>query len=85
MDLYREPIKNTCPDIDKSQDLVRDAIVDLRYLIDSLEELRRSNGDLRDWGNKLVDRCKELEKEVAELESKNDELEYEMYELKNRD
>ena len=73
MSHHREPIKHTCPDIDKLVKGLReiekltknydkvDDIDDLKNILnevesilwgfeDRLEELRRSNDTLRDWG-----------------------------------
>ena len=88
MDLYREPVRHTCPDIDRlkcdiedaikeckkeydSFDTARDGFSDILYFIDDipneLERLRDANSSLRDWGNALLDKVKELESENERL------------------
>lgn len=80
----REP-KQTCPDINRIQEAVRDVIrylywmedtwhliKDLDGVIDEMEDVRRINSDLRDWGHQNL---KELEEAVQELEETKRELE----------
>lgn len=57
----REPIPNTCPDIDE--------------MISLLENLRDCNSKLREWGNKEAGRVDELENEVDDLKKAIDKLE----------
>lgn len=63
----REPIPNTCPDIDE--------------VISMLEGLRESNKKLRDWGNEEADRVEELESENAELKDDLRKAKDEIYDL----
>lgn len=88
MDLYREPVRHTCPDIDHLQSCIKDAVKeckkdygsldlaqdgfsDVLYFIEDipneLERLRDANSSLRDWGNALLDKVKELESENERL------------------
>ena len=88
MDLYREPVRHTCPDIDRLKSYIEDAIKeckeehdsfdtakdgfsDILYFIEDipneLERLRDANSSLRDWGNALLDKVKELEYENERL------------------
>lgn len=88
MDLYREPVRHTCPDIDRlksdieeavkeckkdydSLDSAIDGFADVIYYIEDipneLERLRDANSSLRDWGNALLDKVKELESDNARL------------------
>ena len=88
MDLYREPVRHTCPDIDElkryievavkeckkdyeSLDLAQDGFSEVLYFIEDipneLERLRDANSSLRDWGNALLDKVKELESENERL------------------
>lgn len=68
------PVKHTCPDIndviEKSKTFVNDIIYDL-------EKLRKSNELLREWGY-------EKEKEVEELKSLVEDLEYEISILEDK-
>ena len=88
----REPIKHTCPDIDKYIKWIKMEIVkdrDLKNMdekelfdvassmsykleecIDHLEELRKSNDTLRQWGIEEARNVDDLEARVYELESK---------------
>lgn len=88
----REPIKHTCPDIDKYIKWIKFEIVkdrDLKNMdekdlldaassmssqlescIDYLEELRKSNETLRNWGISEADEVDSLQNYVEELEAK---------------
>lgn len=88
----REPIKHTCPDIDKYIKWIKFEIVkdrDLKNMdekdlfdaassmssqlescIDYLEELRKSNETLRNWGITEADEVDSLQNYVEELEAK---------------
>ena len=88
MDIYKEPIGNTCPQIDYirscindavkeckkdyySIDIAKDGFSDVLYFIEDipneLERLRDANRSLRDWGNALLDKVRELESENERL------------------
>jgi DNA repair ATPase RecN len=70
----REPIKNTCPNIDKriselnsiKKDL-RNSMDDIDSIINELEDLRASNSELRDWGREEAETVDKLEDENYEL------------------
>jgi len=87
----REPIKHTCPDIDKYIKWIKFEIVkdrDLKIMdekelfdaassmssqlescIDYLEELRKSNETLRNWGIEEATRVDDLEYELEEVKA----------------
>ena len=87
----REPIKHTCPDIDKyikwiKMEIVKDRDLknmdekelfdaassmssELENCIDYLEELRKSNDTLRQWGIEEAERVDELEEEISKIET----------------
>lgn len=88
MDIYREPVGNTCPQINYIQscindavkeckkdydsfDLAKDGFSDVIYYIEDipneLERIRDANDMLREWGNALLDKVKELESENERL------------------
>ena len=89
---YREPIKHTCPDIDKYIKWIKFEIIKERDLknfsekelfdaassmssqlescIDYLEELRKSNETLRNWGITEADEVDSLNNYIEELENK---------------
>ncbi len=89
---HREPIKHTCPDIDKlikgqseimkrirnyqkidEIDDLKDIISDIENILwdfeDKLEELRRSNDTLRDWGISEAEEVDKLEDRVFTLQN----------------
>ena len=89
---HREPIKHTCPDIDKlikglnevqkttkgydridSVDELKDIISDIENILwgfeDKLEELRRSNDTLRDWGISEAEEVDKLEDKIYALKN----------------
>ena len=88
MDIYKEPVGNTCPQINYIQscindavkeckkdydsfDLAKDGFSDVIYYIkdipNELERIRDANDILREWGNALLDKVKELELENERL------------------
>jgi chromosome segregation ATPase len=84
-----EPVRHTCPDIDRIIKSLKDAmeeckntdeidgnyiINELRGLESDLEDLRTSNSKLRDWGNALVDDLEEQDTRIEELENENETL-----------
>jgi len=84
--MRKAPVKHTCPDIDKLIKLLEDfeksykdhEDSDLKYSIynlvwevsNGLEDLRKSNSLLRDWGEDLCTEIDSLENYTSELESK---------------
>jgi len=89
---HREPIRHTCPDIDKlikgqneimklirnyqkidDIDEFKDIISDIENILwdfeDKLEELRRSNDTLRDWGISEAEEVDKLEDKIYALEN----------------
>ena len=71
---YREPVKYTCPDIDRvlskiedAKTILVDAISILKGLDRELENLRSDNDALRDWGAYEANRVDELEEELRYL------------------
>ena len=88
MDIYKEPVGHTCPQINYIQSCINDAIKeckkdydsfeiakdgfsDVLYYIEDipneLERIRDANDMLREWGNALLDKVKELEYENERL------------------
>jgi hypothetical protein len=88
--LYREPIRNTCPKIDRvilqingaigiidnKEDsyLPEERLTDIRYQLDDMEELREENHILRSWGNDLVSHAEQLDSEIEYKDQKIYEL-----------
>jgi len=77
------PIKNTCPIIDDVVSYIDgfrrefsndETEVDFKNALSVLEDVRRANSTLRDWGNEEYNRAEELEKERDELERENKTL-----------
>ena len=89
---HREPIRHTCPDIDKiikglnevqkttkgydridSVDELKDIISDIENILwgfeDKLEELRKSNDTLREWGISEAEEVDKLEDKIYVLEN----------------
>jgi len=89
---HREPIRHTCPDIDKLikgiseiQKITRnfqkiDEVEDLKDILsdvenilwdfeDKLEELRKSNDTLRDWGISEAQEVDKLESKIYVFEN----------------
>ena len=89
---HREPIKHTCPDIDKlikgqaeimklirnyqkidDIDEFKDIISDIENILwdfeDKLEDLRKSNDTLRDWGISEAEEVDKLEDKIYALEN----------------
>ena len=88
----REPIKHTCPDIDKlikgqneimklirnyqkidDVDEFKDIISDIENILwdfeDKLEDLRKSNDTLRDWGISEAEEVDKLEDKIYVFEN----------------
>ena len=89
---HREPIKHTCPDIDKlikgideinkiikgyrnldDIDDLKDLIGDIENILwdydSKLEELRKSNDELRSWGISEAQEVDKLEEKLSEVVS----------------
>ena len=89
---HREPIKHTCPDIDKlikgqneimklirnyqkidDVDEFKDIISDIENILwdfeDKLEDLRKSNDTLRDWGISEAEEVDKLEAKICVFEN----------------
>lgn len=79
----REPVRHTCPDVDAALDhvssstrVLNDAEDSLRSIGRILEDLRKSNEKLREWGCEEADRVDELKQEIEDLKSDHrDEVE----------
>lgn len=67
-------IDNVISQIDNSED----EDLDKRELINLLEQIRKANSSLRDWGNELYEEKEDLENEVSNLKNQiidlNEEL-----------
>lgn len=88
---YREPVENTCPQIDYVRYMIRETmkeIGDVRKLetnsiaakyfndvLDKLEVLRNSNAELRKWGNDEAHKVDELEQQNENLRERITQLE----------
>ena len=82
---YREPVKNTCPTIDEAIsyiDRIKNVTKDIYYWCEQaeteLENLRKANEALRDWGNEEAEKVDELENRVSDLEAEIEELKEEL-------
>jgi predicted nuclease with TOPRIM domain len=60
---------------DDLRSLACDMSAELERCIDYLEELRSSNGELRDWGHDLVSDLDDQDKEINRLTNRVDQLE----------
>ena len=81
------PVKNTCPIIDKvidfidsldfemDDDMLEAFYQDCKYAKEHLEEIRKMNSELREWGNEKHNLCDEYEDTISDLERKVRELE----------
>jgi predicted nuclease with TOPRIM domain len=63
----REP-KNTCPAIDRGIDMAETIASHAKDIEGYLEELRKQNEELREWGNYWKDAAEEAQAEVKSLE-----------------
>ena len=74
----KEPVPQTCPVIDST---LRE--LDSCYTLVSgvLEDLRKSNSALRDWGNELLEELEAVEKELDIALGEKRELEHEVERL----
>lgn len=77
MNKRKEPVGNTCPEINELQRLLNDAAKSLEGIAntldsvaDGLETLRSANAKLREWGSDAWDLVDELEARIKELEEK---------------
>lgn len=81
----RTGIPNTCPLIDEVISAVSD-LEDKETLVAILEQIRRHNTDLRDFGNEQYYLAEEREEEIDTLKGKvrnlEDDLEYTNKQLK---
>lgn len=59
-DIEREPIED--------QRFVKNIVWELNQVVDGLEDLRKANGALRDWGEDLETQLKESNDRIDELE-----------------
>jgi predicted nuclease with TOPRIM domain len=82
MSRYRDNsgISNTCPKIDEvisainSVNWGEDSYWDANRVIEIMEEIRKANSDLRDWGNQMCRERDELQDEFDYLKRENDKL-----------
>lgn len=72
----REPVRHTCPDVDAALDhvssssrVLSDVEDALRSIGRLLEDLRKSNEKLREWGCEEADRVDELKQDIEDLKS----------------
>jgi chaperonin cofactor prefoldin len=76
-DIEKEPVGQTCPTINA---VIRDVNAiyniienvdgsneqDLKDILENMEQIREANSLLRNWGNDLLNRKKELEEELSD-------------------
>ena len=88
MDLYREPVRHTCPDIDKLKSCIEEAVKECKKDYDSLdlaqdgfsevlyfiEDIPNELERLRDANSSLRDWVNALLDKVKEVESENERL-----------
>ena len=81
----REPIGNTCPEINeviKKLDQIKSWCNDIIFYCETaksdMEDLRRANDTLRGWGNDEANDRDEAECRISELELKIEELKEEL-------
>lgn len=74
----KEPVPQTCPVIDST---LRELESCYNLVAGVLEDLRKSNSALRDWGNELLEELEAAEKELDKVLGENRELEQEVERL----
>lgn len=74
----KEPVPQTCPVIDST---LRELDSCYNLITDVLEDLRKSNSALRDWGNELLEELEAVEKELGGVLDEKRELEQEVERL----
>ena len=74
----KEPVPQTCPVIDST---LRELDSCYNLITGVLEDLRKSNSALRDWGNELLEELEAVEKELDKTLSDNRDLEHEVERL----
>lgn len=74
----KEPVPQTCPVIDST---LRELESCYNLVTEVLEDLRKSNSALRDWGNELLEELESVEKELDKALSDNRDLEHEVERL----
>jgi len=73
-------IDNTCPKIDEvisaidSVNWDEDSYWDAKTVTEIMEQIRKANSDLRDWGNQMCRERDELQDEFDDLKRENDKL-----------
>lgn len=81
------PVGYTCPIIDAAIDFIKgiEGIdnADIKWTVEQLEELRRENQSLRNWGSDQRTRADEAEESVEELNSEISKLRDELEDLKS--
>jgi hypothetical protein len=74
----KEPVPQTCPVIDST---LRELDSCYNLITDVLEDLRKANSALRDWGNELLEELEAVEKELDGVLDEKRELEHEVERL----
>ena len=88
-----EPVKPTCPKIDKATSQIKDVVTSLNDFVGILEnigvgyncefeDLRDDNSSLRDWGNEMREALEDEEFKNGQLEETISELTKELEDLK---
>jgi chaperonin cofactor prefoldin len=82
---YREPIGNTCPQIDevmKKLDQIKSWCNDIYRYCESaeseMEDLRTANSTLREWGIDEANQVDVMEEQISDLEYQIEELKKEL-------
>lgn len=79
------PIPYTCPAIDEVISTVADAIRELESVEDKMEDLRKANASLREWGEEQEDRADDTEAQAEEIKELRDQVENLEEELDEKD
>jgi len=85
---YREPIRHTCPQIDDVIERLNNVVSETSR---DLEDLRKANDMLRQWGIEEAEKVDELDnendklrKEIKDLETDIENYKYEIKELEKQ-
>lgn len=98
MSKYDEPVGHTCPMIDQVVGFLSDLNMegkitdsDTKYYTKLLEDIRRANDLLRQWGNEKCaevelaeDRASDAEGKATDLQYRLDDLDRQLQELENK-
>ncbi len=83
-------IHHTCPKINEvisaieSVNWGEDSYWDVKILTEIMEEIRKANSDLRDWGNQMCRERDDLQDEFDDLQDEFDDLKEENKKLQDK-